>query len=124
MNAFEGVSFPSESTSAAARTILSDALRKADPVGARGVDNETNWRRNYLGHFRRALEAGIGEAPAAHTIAADGLRSAHQQMRFGDAPLDDAIPRTPLSQAFHTQTVKGDTEIETELTLPYRGERL
>jgi len=120
----EGVRFASESTSSAARTILGDALRKTDPVGARGVENETNWRRNYLGHFRRALEAGIGDAPAAHSIAAAGLQSAHQHMRFGDDALDDAIARTPLSQAFHTQTVKGDAEIETELTLPYRGERL
>ncbi|GAA3519442.1 hypothetical protein GCM10022234_13790 [Aeromicrobium panaciterrae] len=120
----EGVAFASESTSATARTILADALRKADPVGARSVENETNWRRNYLAHFRRAVEAGIGEPPAAHSIAAEGLRSAHQQMRYGDTPLDDAITGTPLSQAFHTQTVKGDGEVETELTLPYRGERL
>ena len=120
----EGVAFESESTSAAARTIMGDALRKADPVGARGVESETNWRRNYLGHFRRALEAGIGEAPAAHSIAAEGLRSAHQQMRYGTAPLADAISGTPLSQAFHTQTIKGDAQTETELTLPYRGERL
>lgn len=120
----EGVAFRSESTSSAARTILADALRKTDPVGARGVENETNWRRNYLGHFRRALEAGIGEPPAAHSIASEGLRSAHEQMRYGDAPLDDAITGTPLSQAFHTQTIKGDSEIETELTLPYHGERL
>ncbi len=120
----EGVTFASESTSSAARTIMADALRKADPVGARGVENETNWRRNYLGHFRRAVEAGIGDAPAAHSIAAEGLRSAHEQMRFGESTLDDAIHRAPLSQAFHTKTVKGDGEIETELTLPYRGERL
>ena len=55
-----GVSFPSESSSSAARTVMADALRKADPVGARAVENETNWRRNYLAHFRRAVEAGIG----------------------------------------------------------------
>lgn len=120
----EGVTFTSESTSSAARAIMGDALRKADPVGARGVENETNWRRNYLGHFRRALEAGIGEVPAAHSIAADGLRSARDQMRVGDERLDDAIPNTALTQVFHTQTIKGDGEIETELTLPYRGERL
>ncbi|WP_332642599.1 hypothetical protein [Aeromicrobium sp.] len=124
MTSSEGVTFASESTSSAARAIMGDALRKADSVGSRGVENETNWRRNYLSHFRRALEAGIGEAPAAHSIAADGLRSAHEQMRFGEGSLDDAIPNTPLSQVFHTQTLKGDAEIETELTLPYRGERL
>lgn len=124
MSSFQGVTFESESTSSAARAIMGDALRKADPVGSRGIENETNWRRNYLAHFRRALEAGIGEAPAAHSIAADGLRSAHEQMRFGEGSLDDAIANTPLSQVFHTQTIKGDAEIETELTLPYRGERL
>src|SRR4051794_9332681 len=96
-----GVSFPTESTSAAARTIVADALRKADPVGARAVEHETNWRRGYLTHFRRAVEAGIGEAPAAHAIAADGLRSAHRLMRFGDVALDEAITGTALTQAFH-----------------------
>lgn len=119
-----GVSFPSESTSATARTVLADALRKADPVGARAVENETSWRRNYLTHFRRAVEAGIGEAPRARSIAADGLRSAHEQMRFNDVALDDAIDGTALTQAFHTRTVAGTAAVETELTVPYRGERL
>ena len=114
----EGVSFPTESTSAAARTILSEALRKADPVGARAVENETNWRRNYLNHFRRALEAGIGEATAAQSIAADGLRSAHELMRFGDVALDDAITGTALSQVFHTRTITGSAEPATELSIP------
>lgn len=121
-----GVSFPGTSTSAAARTILADALRKADPVGARAVENETTWRRNYLTHFRRALEAGIGEAPAAQSIAADGLRSAHGLMRFDDVALDEAIDGTALTQVFHTQTVTGgaEAEPETELSIPHRGERL
>ncbi len=118
------MTFRSESTSAAARTIVGDALRQADPVGARSVENETNWRRNYLTHFRRAVEAGIGDASAATSIAADGLRTAHEQMQFDGGALQTAITGTPLSQAFHTQTIKGDGETETELTLPYRGERL
>lgn len=119
-----GVRLPSESSTSAARTILSDALRKADPVGARAVENETNWRRNYLTHFRRAVEAGIGEAPAAHSIATLGLCSAHELMRFDDVPLDEAIGGTPLTQAFNTQTIVGAAEPETELSIPYRGQRL
>jgi hypothetical protein len=118
------VSFPSDSSTSAARTVLADALRKADPVGSRAVENETNWRRNYLTHFRRAVEAGIGEATAARSIATDGLRSAHDLMRFGDVPLDDAITGTALTQAFHTRTVTGTAEADTELSIPYRGERL
>lgn len=118
------VAFPSESSTSAARTVMADALRKADPVGSRAIENETNWRRNYLTHFRRAVEAGIGEATAAHSIAADGLRSAHGLMRFGDVPLDTAIADTPLTQAFHTRTIAGTADPDTELSIPYRGERL
>ena len=124
MRSHEGVAFRSGSTSATARTVLADALRKADPVGARAVEHETAWRRNYLDHFRRAVEAGIGEAPAAHVIAADGLRSAHAAMRFDDRPLSEAVEGTPLSQAFHATTTRGTADAETELTLPLRGERL
>ena len=124
MNTSEGVTFPTDSTSSAARTIVADALRKADPVGARAVESETNWRRNYVSHFRRSLEAGIGEATAAHSIALEGLRSAHGLMRFGDVPLDRAISETPLTQVLHTSTIQGSGVAETELTLPYRGERL
>ncbi|MEO6471607.1 MAG: hypothetical protein ABIR57_06945 [Aeromicrobium sp.] len=124
MSSHEGVSFPSESTSSTARKVLADALRKADPVGARAVENETNWRRNYLTHFRRAVEAGIGEPPSAHSIAANGLESMHAEMRYDDVPLDAAIDTLPLSQAFHTQTLVGHAKPETELSIPYKGQRL
>lgn len=124
MEAREGVAFPSDSSTAAARTVMADALRSADPVGSRAVENETNWRRNYLAHFRRAVEAGVGDPSAAHAIAADGLRSAHDLMRFGDLPLDEAIAGSPLTQAFHTRTLEGVGEPETALSLPYRGQRL
>ncbi|MGA8988460.1 hypothetical protein [Aeromicrobium sp.] len=119
-----GVAFSTESTSAAARTILSGAMRKADPVGARAVEGQTSWRRNYLSHFRRAVEAGIGEPPAAQSIAADGLAAARATMRYGDVVLDEAISGTPLAQVFHTRTIQGTAAAQTELTVPYRGDRL
>ena len=124
MNASAGVSFPSDSSTSAARTIMADALRAADPVGSRAIENETNWRRSYLTHFRRAVEAGIGDAGAARTIPADGLRSAHGLMRFDAVGLDEAIDGTALAQAFHTRTIHGTAEPETALSIPYRGERL
>jgi len=119
----EGVRFPTDSTSSTARAILADALRKADPVGSRAVENETSWRRNYLTHFRRAVEAGVGEASAAHSIASEGLHSAHTEMLFDDVPLGEAAA-SPLQQVLNTQTVQGGAEAETELSLPYRGDRL
>ncbi|MFI5429878.1 hypothetical protein [Aeromicrobium sp. UC242_57] len=103
---------------------MADALRKADPVGARAVENETNWRRGYLTHFRRAVEAGIGDPAAARAVAADGLRSAHQLTRFDDIALDEAIDTVAPSQRLTSRIVDGTAAPETELTIPYRGERL
>lgn len=103
---------------------MADALRSADPVGARAVSSETNWRRGYLTHFRRAVEAGIGDAAAARSIAADGLSSAHALMRFDDLALDDAIASGPSATQIPTTTISGTATPETELTIPYRGERL
>lgn len=124
MSSHDGVNFPEESTSSTARRVLADALRKADPVGARAAENETNWRRNYLAHFRRAVEAGIGEPPAAHSIAAEGLRSIHAEMTFDGHPIDEAIDTLPLSQAFHTQTLVGNAAPDPVLSIPYKGQRL
>ena len=52
-----GVRFPTDSSTTTARRVVADALRKVDPVGARAAENETNWRRGYLTHFSRLVEA-------------------------------------------------------------------
>ncbi len=116
--------FRSTSTSQAARDVLAAALAKADPVGARAVEQETNWRRHYLAHYVRAVEAGVGDPAAARSIAHEGLRAVTAAMRFGDAPLDTAISGTPLNQVLKSRTVDGQGEPETDLTIPYRGQRL
>lgn len=119
-----GVRFPSDSTSATARLVVADALRKTDPVGALAVEHETNWRRGYLTHFSRLLAAGLGDPQAAITIASEGLRSATEQLRFDDLPLGEAIDTATVRQAFHTRTIEGSAAPEQELSIPYRGERL
>lgn len=103
---------------------MTDALRQADPVGSRAAEHDTNWRRNYLTHYRRAVEAGIGEPRDAQTIASDGLASLREQMVYGDVPLSEAITSVPMSQAFHTVEISGEQEPDPELSIPYRGERL
>src|SRR5699024_5951390 len=124
MDASYSVRFTGDSTSAAARKVIADALRKADPVGARAAEHETNWRRNYLNHYRRAVEAGIGQPADAESIARNGVTALREQMVYGDVPLADAITRVPLSQAFHTVEIAGEREPDTELSIPYRGKRL
>jgi hypothetical protein len=128
-----GVDFPvasdgRRSTSAFGRAVIADALRGTDPAGALGAEHETNWRSGYLTHFRRVIEAGLPTRNDALTIAADGLASLRTRMRSvrpggEEADLDDLLSRKP-DRTLGTATIAGSGERETELTLPYRGERL
>lgn len=118
-----GVTFPTDSSTATARTVVADALRKTDPVGARAAENETNWRRGYLGHFSRLVEAGLPAPEDATTIAGEGLRSFGAQMRYGELSLADAITDAPPSDWSKAEIV-GSATPETELSVPYRGQRL
>ena len=70
----EGVVFPlsadgKRSTSALGRAVVADALRPVDPAGARGAEQETNWRSGYLAHFRHLVEAGLASKAAALSVA-------------------------------------------------------
>src|SRR6266700_1925170 len=128
-----GVDFPvaaggRRSTSALGRAVIADALRRTDPAGALGAEQETNWRSGYLKQFRRVIEAGLTSRDAALAIAADGLGSVHGRMRAATADgeerdLGDLLTR-PARRALRTATVTGSAEAERELFLPYRGQRL
>ncbi|SCG72733.1 hypothetical protein [Micromonospora inositola] len=127
-----GVVFPAadgtRSTSALGRAVVADALRAVDPVGARSAEHETNWRHGYLGHFRRLVEAGLLSREAAVTVARDGLASLHARMRVvpddgPEAALEEVFS-TSTGQPLRTATVAGTGEVERELSLPYRGQRL
>ena len=129
----EGVVFPlspdgRRSTSALGRAVVADALRPVDPVGALGAEQETNWRSGYLIHFRRLVEAGLASKAAALSIARDGLGSLHARMRVtwpgGAETRLDGLLSAPAQASFATLSVPGAGELETELSLPYHGERL
>ena len=126
-----GVVFPQagdgRSTSAFGRSVVADALRDVDPVGAHAAQHDTNWRRGYLTHFRRLVEAGLAGRDAALTIARNGLASAGGRMRYGTAdgeevPLADAVTRP--GDGIETVTLSGTATPDRELAIPYRGERL
>ncbi|WP_409332700.1 hypothetical protein [Trujillonella humicola] len=127
-----GVVFPTgpdgrRSTAAVGRAVVADALRPVDPTGARAAEQETNWRAGYLVHFRRLVEAGLGDARAARSVAEAGLASLHGRMRVLDAgeerPLTD-LADAPGGRPLTTTEVRGDAEPERELSLPFRGGRL
>ncbi|MDQ2748862.1 MAG: hypothetical protein M3Y44_04950 [Actinomycetota bacterium] len=116
------------SSSALGRAVIADALRDVDPVGALGVERETNWRSGYPVHFRRVLEAGVTSREAAVTVATDGLHAIHARMRYRPAdgheePLD-ATTYDGSGPALTTEEVHGTGRAETEFSLPFRGGRL
>ena len=80
-----GIVFPrsgsGRSTSALGRTVVADALRAVDPLGARSAEGETSWRREYGVHFRRLVEAGLLSREAAVNLALDGIHSLYDHMK-------------------------------------------
>jgi hypothetical protein len=108
--------------------VVADALRSVDPAGALAAEQETNWRSGYLVHFRRLIEAGLPSNEAALAIANAGLASLHDRMRTLDRdgselPLDTLMTAAP-ERELRSVEVTGNGERETELSLPYHGDRL
>lgn len=127
-----GVVFPlaadgRRSTSSLGRAVVADALRPVDPAGASQVERETSWRTGYLLHFRRLIDAGLTSPDAAVTLARTGLESLHGRMRVvegsEEAALDEWL-RRPATRRLETVEVHGEGQLETDLSLPYRGTRL
>jgi hypothetical protein len=116
------------STSSLGRAVVADALRGVDPVGSRAAESATVWRRDYLLHFRRLVEAGLLSRDAALGIARDGLAALHGRMRFatrdGEFTLAEAFTLDPIGEPLVTATVSGTGTPQREFVLPYRGERL
>jgi hypothetical protein len=116
------------SSSALGRAVVADSLRGVDAAGALGAEREPNWRRGYLVHFRRILEAGLASRQAAVTIAGDGLHAMHRRMQYrqpdGREEALDAILHSPPRAALSTVEIRGTGEPEAGLSLPFRGGRL
>ena len=137
-----GLVFPAgpdqrRSTSALGRAVVADALGGLDAIGSGSARAETNWRRGYLIHFRRLIEAGLSSGDAARTIARDGLASLYQRMRFirpggTEVGLSEIFDGTAsgspedgaTSGSLETVTISGTGGVDRELSLPYRGQRL
>ena len=116
------------SSAALGRAVVADALRAVDPAAAEAAARETDWRRGYLPHFRRLVEAGLADGGAAgYRIAGAGLTALHVRMRLSrdgeDVPLADAF-RAGADRPLETVEIVGSGKPERELLLPYRGEML
>ena len=116
------------STSALGQAVVADALSRVDPAGARAASREDNWRAGYLTHFRRLIEAGLTSRQAAVSVAGDGLASLHGRMRVirPDGPETGlgTLVSAPARHELAAIQVAGGGTADSELAVPYRGERL
>ena len=113
------------SSSAFGRAVVADALRAADPEGAERVLATKDWRSGYLPHFRRLIEVGLPSYDAALKSARNGLASVHERMQYdGDGGEQRLLGALSGGSPLQTVDVKGEGDRETELSIPYRGERL
>ena len=130
VEASSGVQFPlaadgRRSTSAVGRGVVADALRRTDPVGAAAAEREATWRAGYLTHHRRLVEAGLGAPEDARAIAADGLDALRSRMRVVEGGEQRRLEEwSAAGDALRTAEVVGTGAPETELSLPFRGQRL
>jgi hypothetical protein len=129
----EGIAFPQDeasghrSTSETSRTILAAAASAVSGEAADAIRQTRNWRKEYVGHFHRLVELGLGSPEAAVDIARAGLKATRQNFVFhgdeGDMPVDDAMaqPRDELK----TLTIAGrSAEGPAPWTVPLDGEQL
>jgi hypothetical protein len=116
------------STSAVGRAVVADALREADPAGAADAERDTNWRKGYVVHFRRLVEAGLASREDAVSVARNGLGSLHGRMRVrhadGEESALSSLLSAPAGRLVSTVTVSGTGQAGEGLSLPYRGDGL
>ena len=125
-----GVLFPRgedgrRSTTAVGRAVVAAALRPVDGPGSRAAERETAWRSDYLPHFRRLVEAGVGDADDSVTIARSGLDALLSSLVVRSGEAEVGLDHWAVDEAGPTAAeVVGTGDPETELSLPYRGSRL
>jgi len=127
-----GVDFRSldgrQSSSAAGRAIVSRALDEVDEAGALAVRQEKDWRSNYLVHYRRLLEAGLGSSQDWLSLAVAGLAELDEQL-VEVTPAGEQRPlagllKEPGQGTLATAEMSGEAAPASELVLPYRGRQL
>jgi len=110
------------------RAVVADALRAADPAGAAAAERDTDWRKGYLVHFRRLVEAGLVSKEGAVSVARAGLESMHRRMRVAPAGGAEtglgSLLSEPAGRPVGTVTVPGAGRAGEGLSLPYRGDAL
>jgi hypothetical protein len=115
------------SSLALCRAVLADALAAADPAAAAAVRAEAQFHSRYPRHVRTLVETGARDGAAAQAIAAAGLASVRDRVRYvhegRELPLSEALA-TP-HRDWRVAALRGQGEGRpAEPEVPWRGKRL
>jgi len=99
-----GLQFPRDErgrhgTTRSAKAILGAALELADPVAARALRDEADWRRRYPRHLIALNQAGAADGALAVAMARAALRQVDQEFEFVRANRT-----TPFAEAMRSAT--------------------
>lgn len=128
----QGVQFPTvdgkRSTTATGQAVFADAARAADVRLAQAIENERDWRNNYLQHARALLEASLETVHHPTELPLSGLQSLHDRFVFvrdeAELPLPEAIAQAEPDR-ISSVVVQGESDVpEPGLSVPYKGRRL
>lgn len=98
------------------RAVVSAAFASIDETAAAKVTRESHWKNNFSQHLT-ALDTQIAADPSRYrTVAAAGLRAAHELFTTEGA--------AARADVLRTTTLTGSKPPMGELTIPYRGRQL
>ena len=132
-NSIDGLQFPLDphskksSSSQTGKNIIAEALSLVDPQRSKQVLQEKNWRKNYPVYFKALVENGIQSVNNPITIAKQGLHKAQHSFDFfrnGQRYALKDVMSIPLTEKIYTVHFQGQSDIQPEWYVPYRGKKL
>lgn len=119
-----GVHFPTNNTTATARSIVAKALHAVDPVKALEAADEMDWRMGFGEYFRHMVQVGLDSPEAARSIAIAGLAATYEQLRFKGESLGHTVAHPTPTFEFDTVEIRGEGTPMRGVAVPYRGQSL
>lgn len=119
-----GVHFPTNNTTATARSIVAKALHAVDPVKALEAADQMDWRMGFGEYFRYMVQAGLDSPEVARSIASAGLSATYDQLCFNGSALKQVVTDPTPTFEFDTLEIRGEGKPNRGVAVPYRGQSL
>ena len=127
----QGVLFPADpdgrrSTATTGRAVWAEAVRGVDDDLAARIGRSSDWRSDYVAAVVAHTAAASRTADAAEQVARQGLAALADRMRFERDSATGSVAQAVQDgkDELRARTVHGEGTRQSELVLPYQGEKL